>query len=360
MLAYLQPAAFDAALRQALKSAGVDTDELQNDAAEAVGADAVEPLKLRRVTWWSLIQLALLVFAVSTIVGALSGLDYAELRSYVEDASWGWVALGFVLAQLPRLTQSMSTLGSVPVRLPFVPVYAMQLATGYMNLALPSNLARLAVNIRFFQRQGITPVTAVTAGAIDSFASTIVQAFMLGVLLIFSEASLNLGLDAPSGPSVHALLILLAILVGAVLVVTLVSRIRRAITDRVRRWWPEVRESVAGLRGSQKLGLLIGGSIATEFLCATALGVFARAFGFDVGLADLLVINISVSLLASLIPVPGGIGVAEFGLTVGLVAAGLPEEAALAATLLYRLATFYLPPVWGFFALRWLQRNALL
>jgi len=24
---------------------------------------------------------------------------------------------------------------------------------------------------------------------------------------------------------------------------------------------------------------------------------------------------------------------------------------------LYRLATFYLPPVWGFFAMRWLQRN---
>jgi len=79
-----------------------------------------------------------------------------------------------------------------------------------------------------------------------------------------------------------------------------------------------------------------------------------------VGLADLLVINISVSLLSSFLPVPGGIGVAEFGLTVGLVAAGMPEEAALATALLYRGATFYIPPIWGFFAMRWLQRNALL
>jgi glycosyltransferase 2 family protein len=31
--------------------------------------------------------------------------------------------------------------------------------------------------------------------------------------------------------------------------------------------------------------------------------------------------------------------------------------AAFAAVLLYRLATFYLPPIWGFFALRWLERN---
>ena len=58
------------------------------------------------------------------------------------------------------------------------------------------------------------------------------------------------------------------------------------------------------------------------------------------------------------VPVPGGIGVTEFGLTVGLTAAGMQEEAALAAVVLYRLATFYVPPVWGFFAMRWLQRNA--
>jgi len=64
-----------------------------------------------------------------------------------------------------------------------------------------------------------------------------------------------------------------------------------------------------------------------------------------------------VSLLASFVPVPGGVGVSEFGLTLGLTSAGMPEEAALAAVLLYRISSFYLPPIWGFFAMRWLQRN---
>ena len=36
------------------------------------------------------------------------------------------------------------------------------------------------------------------------------------------------------------------------------------------------------------------------------------------------------------------------------------RRAALAAVLLYRISTFYLPPVWGFFAMRWLQRNRFL
>ena len=33
------------------------------------------------------------------------------------------------------------------------------------------------------------------------------------------------------------------------------------------------------------------------------------------------------------------------------------EESAFAAVLMYRLSSFYLPPVWGYFALRWLERN---
>ena len=103
--------------------------------------------------------------------------------------------------------------------------------------------------------------------------------------------------------------------------------------------------------------MLFGGNLANELLFAAALGAFTRSLGFPIGLSELVFINVSVSLLSGLIPVPGGIGVVEGGLTFGLVRAGMPEEAAFAAVLMYRLSTFYLPPIWGFFALRWLQRN---
>jgi uncharacterized membrane protein YbhN (UPF0104 family) len=54
------------------------------------------------------------------------------------------------------------------------------------------------------------------------------------------------------------------------------------------------------------------------------------------------------------------VGVVEFGLTLGLTSAGMAQEPALAAVLRHRFSTFYLPPVWGFFAMRWLQRNRYL
>jgi uncharacterized protein (TIRG00374 family) len=103
--------------------------------------------------------------------------------------------------------------------------------------------------------------------------------------------------------------------------------------------------------------MLLGGNLASEVLFASALGAFAAALGYPVGLTELILINVSVSLLAGLLPIPGGIGVVEGGLTFGLVRAGIPEETAFAAVILYRLSTFYLPPIWGFFALRWLERT---
>lgn len=360
LLPYLQPAAFAPSLRRSLDTAGIEADELRQEAAAAAGVELPPLVQLRRVTWWTLAQTILLVLAATTILRAFVGLELDEVGSYLQDASWWWIAVAFVAAQLPRLTQALATLGSVTTSLPYGPVYAMQLATGYMNVALPSNFARMAINIRFFQRQGIPPAAAVTAGAIDSFAGTVIQLILLGLLLLFSESSLSAELEPPSGESLRLLLVLAGLAVLAALGLLLVTRIRRAIADRVREWWPQVREALLGLRRAHKAGLLLGGDLATELLFAAALGMFANALGYDVGLIELLLINISVSLLASFVPVPGGIGVAEFGLTVGLASAGLPEEAALTTALLYRAATFYIPPVWGFFAFRWLQRNAYL
>ena len=87
----------------------------------------------------------------------------------------GWIVVGFVLAQPARVTQATSSLGSIAADLPFGRVYMKQLATSYLNLAMPSHIARVGVDIRFFQRQGLPGAAAITAGVIDSVVSTIVQ-----------------------------------------------------------------------------------------------------------------------------------------------------------------------------------------
>jgi uncharacterized membrane protein YbhN (UPF0104 family) len=260
----------------------------------------------------------------------------------------------------PRITQALASLGSIAADIRFGPLYVLQLATSYLNLALPSSLARMTVFIRFFQRQGLPGAAAVTAGAIDSFAGNALQAILVLTLTILSSADLPLDLSAPSGGSRTILWLVVGLAVTALLLTVLVRRIRRSVVERVRVWWPQVKSSLSPLRTPKRVALLIGGNLATELLFATSLGLMTRGFGYHIGLAALLLVNSGTSLLSSLIPVPGGIGVVEFSLEVGLTSAGMTASAAAAAILLYRLATFYLPPLWGFVAFRWLQRNGYL
>jgi uncharacterized membrane protein YbhN (UPF0104 family) len=361
LLPYLQHAAFNPSLRRAVKAAKIDVDELRAAAAAAAGVEKPELVQLRRVTWGTLIQLGLLMFAGAAVLSFVGGVNFNELREDLQGASWGWIIAGAIVAQLPRLTQAVSTLGSIPVRLPFGPVYALQLATSYMNLALPSSIARMAVSIRFFQRRGVAPAIAVTSGMIDSFTNMVVQAMLLILLLLFSSATLNLDLSAPESSGLtHLLLVLLgvgvAVIVGA-LILPFGRRMLHALRERIHTWWPQVRSTFSSLRGSHKLAQLVLGNVATEILFATALGLFTRGMGFPIPLTELIVINTSVSLFATFIPVPGGIGVVEGGLLVGLTSAGMPESAAFAAVIMYRITTFYVPPIWGWFALNWLRKG---
>jgi uncharacterized membrane protein YbhN (UPF0104 family) len=358
VLPYIQPAAMGGRLRRALKEAAVDVDEMRTAAAAAVGSEPPELVKLRRVTRGTIVQLALLVLAVLAIVKFAGNIDFAAVRENLASASWGWLVFAVFAAQVPRLTQAVSTVGTIPTAVRFGPVYVLQLATSYLNLAVPGGLGKMAVFIRFFQRLGLPPAAAITAGAIDSLTGNVIQVVLVVLLALFAAEDVSLGMKTPGSGALHLLWIVIGLAVAVILVVVLVRRIRRAIVGRLKAWWPQVRQSLGGLRQSNKLVLLLGGGLATEVLFAIALGLIARGFGYHIPLTALILVNAGTSLLSSLIPVPGGIGVAEFGLEVGLTSAGMTPSAAAATVLIYRLATFYFPPTWGFVAFKWLQRNS--
>jgi uncharacterized membrane protein YbhN (UPF0104 family) len=358
VLPFVQVPALTPRQRAQVRDAGLDLDGLRERAAEVAGAEAVELQKLRRVTARSVVQVVLLVVAFWALASGLAGLDFADLWAQVREAAWWFIVVGFLLAQTTRVAQAVSTLGASPIPLPLQPVYALQLATSYIALAVPSYAARIAVNIRFFQRHGLAAGSSLAIGGLDAISQFVVQAGLLAAILLLTPASLELDLGS-AAPSGLVRLVLVLVLVGliAIAVVAAVPRLRRAVVDLIRRLLIDAVAAARGLRSPRRLSMLFGGNLANELLFAAALGAFTRSLGFPIGMGELIVINVSVSLLSGLIPVPGGIGVVEGGLTFGLVRAGMPEEAAFAAVLMYRLSTFYLPPIWGFFALRWLQRN---
>jgi uncharacterized membrane protein YbhN (UPF0104 family) len=356
LLPYLQPAALTAGSRRAVR-AGPDRDlsSLRTLAAQAAGRQppALEPL--RRVTWASLMQAALLALGVWFLVSSIAGLGLSNIADELKNASGAWLGGALLLAQLAVVSQALSTVGASPKPLRLGPAILLQYAIAFLAVATPSSVARVALNIRFFQRSGLPAAGAVAVGVVDGFTGFLVEVFIV-LLFVLTGGLTELHLER-SGNSGGLVILLLA--VGGVVVISIavaVPRVRRMLRDRL----VEARETLSVLRQPTKLAQLFGGNLAARIALAVVLSACLHAFGQPAPLGELLVVNTVVALFAGLMPVPGGLGVYEGALTGGLVLIGIPDAAALAAALTYRMVTFYLPPIWGWYAMRALKREEYL
>jgi glycosyltransferase 2 family protein len=357
MLPYVQTAAMPPLIRRELDGRSLELDDLRKRVASHVGAEEGPLIKLRRVSVGSLLNLALLTLATYTLISVIGGMDVEELVDALGSARWGWLALALLLAQLARLPSALSTMGAIEQPLPFGPLAALQFAISYVNLAIPSSAARVAITVRFFERFGIPAVVAIAAGAIDSVSGFVVQIGILGSAFLFSDIDLQLTTDSQD---LSGLVTLALIGLGIIVVAAVASLAVSSVRSRVVGWIHEAKVSLRVLRSPHKLLQLFGGNVLSQVVFALALGATVRGFGYEVPVTSLLVINTVVSLFAGLLPVPGGIGVSEAGITLGLTRVGLPSEGAFAAALTYRAVSFYLPPIWGWFSYRWLVRQRFL
>ena len=101
---------------------------------------------------------------------------------------------------------------------------------------------------------------------------------------------------------------------------------------------------------------MTGLALANWLADAAVLAVSIRATGAAVPWHDLLLVYGTGIAAQSLNITPGGLGVTEGTLSLTLVATGLGASRALAAVLLYRLASFWLVAFAGWLVLLWLRR----
>jgi uncharacterized membrane protein YbhN (UPF0104 family) len=325
-------------------------------AAEPDDAGATPPTRRRQIVRF-VVRIGLITLAILAMTSLLSGIDFHAVMADLRHASPWWLLLGFILANLTRVTQATSTLGAAPKRLPFGPVYALQLTMSFITVAVPSYAARVAVSIRFYQKQAIATGAALAAGTIDVMTTFFIEVIGIFVLVVFTDASLDVQITFPTDSTKRLITIAVVIVVVALVVLAVVEKWRRFVVDWTKQLAHDAWSALLGLRTFRRWALLLGGNLGTELLFTLSLGVFAYALGTRVPFLDLLLIHLTVSLLAGLVPVPGGVGVAEALLTYGLIRSGMTDDAAFAAVIAYRASTFYLPPIWGYLAMRWLQHR---
>ena len=357
-LPFLQPPALPKGTRETLAGDG-GMETTLHDLREATGAragtDVPELHELYRVSPRNLIMATSGVIAVAVLLSRVG--NPVTFWDSIRGANWLYLLLAVVLGLVADAAFAIAFLGSVPIRLPLWSTLELQASMEYTNLAIPV-VGDTAIQVRYLQKNGLDLTAAVATGGV---LSTVVEnACKLGLFFLaaaLAPTAIHLG-HINTGQvvvSVLAVVFLGAIAVG---IVFAVRRLRHAVVPRVigagRAVW-------ATVKAPTRIGLMVGGNVVAQLLYAGSLLACLSAFGTPVSFWSLLAIDIGVSLVASLVPIPGGgTAVSAIGLSGLLITFGVPHGAAVAAVLSHELAVTYVPAIPGFFATNDLVRRGLL
>ena len=360
-LRQLQKPALDPLLGRSLRGRRSLLPDVRQRAAQAASIEPPQLAEPRRVSWTTLIMI------IGTLVGgwALIGvlIDVSKSFDTVIGADWLWVIMALVLAQLAYVASGVEGIGSVAGPLPFGRAVAVEFANSFSALA-GGTAAVFATRVRFFQRQGYDSTVALSSGAIMATSSWIAIAVLFLASLPFAWGNIHIEATPESGGNSKLVWIILAVVVVVAVAAGLllaVPRLRRLAADKLR---PKVRDIWGNLKqvasSPHKLALLVGGSFGSELLVAMTLSVSLRAFGDHLNLPTLYVVIFLAGIIGGISPSPGGMGVVEAGMILGLTAAGVSESDATAAVFIQRLFTSYLPPIWGWITLVWMRNREYL
>ena len=355
-LVHLQRSALDPVTVSSLREHKGLLPELRTAVAGVTGIEVPKLAEAKRISWVNLLFGIGSLIGIWAIVGVLA--DVAGSLDVIKGARWGWVALAFVLAQLPVAASAWATVGAVTGQLPYGRCLALETSNMFTSL-VGGDIAVFAIRVRFFQRQGYDSATALSSGAIASAASWIAKGLLFLASIGFAAGTFHA--PANSGGHQKIIWVVLAVVLAAGIaaaLITVIPRFRRLASARVRphlvHIWADVKAIATEPR---KIVYVLAGSVLSQVLVALALGAALHAVGERASIATLLVVITLASMIGGAVPVPGGAGVVEAGLIAGLTSAGVPQDQAVAAVFIQRLFTAYLPPIWGWVTLAWMRRR---
>lgn len=306
-----------------------------------------QPLKNRR----ALVQALVVTVAVLILLPQLDTLD--DIWPIAENINLGWLAIAIAALIAANICSALVYKAICPKRLPLARTLVAQTATGFTNRLLPSGLGGLGL-FTFYLSKSLR-LTKTKAGVIAGINNLI--GFLAFCITMTAVAIGSLELI---GERLSLLIADPVILIGVALVLLLVAA-GFTYTSTWRKWLVrKLRIATMTLRqllkhpGRLLLGLLFSITITVCTLLmlyasikttGLSLPVYQLAFVYIVGMA---------AITAS--PTPSGLGAAEVAMSAALGISTGPGEA-VAAILVFRLVSFWLPIIPGFIAFRYLSRK---
>jgi uncharacterized membrane protein YbhN (UPF0104 family) len=349
----LQPVALSSSTRKALRKHKGMIIALRDAIVELRPDADTEQIQFQRIKPRTLVMIVVGTIAGYVLLSQLTSVDLATLFS---TAQWSWVAaaLGFSLITYAGAAWSLS--GFVPEKLSFGKTVLAQVAGDFATLVSPPTLGAIAINVRFLQKSGLHPALAAASVGVSQVA-----AFATHILLLLGFGiAAGTQADFTFDPPVWAVVGVTAVAV-ILLALLAVPAVRREISKRTG---PLIKEVIPRLVTiAQRPGKLlegIGGILLLNIAYIAVLYSCVTAFDGNLNIAVVAVVYLAGATIGQAAPTPGGLGAVEAALAAGLTAAGLDAGLAVSAVLLFRLVTFWLPTIPGYWSFTYLTKKNLL
>lgn len=350
---YLQPLALPGPTRRAWRGNKDVLDGLRQEIARATGVEPAQLARLDRIRPRTAVSIAALTAAFYFLLPQLANFD--ETVQAASEANWWWLVPMVAGAFATIAFAALAFVAAVPEPIPYLPALRMQFASSFVSRIAPANTGALAVGVRFLQRSGLEPGPAAAAVGLAALTGLAVHLALTGAFLAWVGAS-----DVEfSLPSADVLFIVIAVAVSASgLVIGLVPAVRRRVLPPVVE---QVRTAAASLADVltdplRVIGLVTGSmGITSSFILTLAASV--AAFGGGLSFPEIGAAYLVAAALGSAAPTPGGLGAVEAALVSLLTAYGMASSTAVSAVLTFRLVTYWLPMLPGWFMFQLMQRR---
>lgn len=348
-LAAMQPIAFSNETQRMLRGKKDVIRKIRSLVADLAPNADVEPVTIERLGLRTVITLILGAIAGYVLLTQLTNVNFDQLFS--ADPGWSLIALG--LSVITYVAAGMTIVGFVPEHLSFWRTIKAQLAASFTVLVTPSTVGLVATNVRFLTKSGVSASMAAASLGLSQVVGFVVHIAMLIVAGVAAGTTQDLVFNPPR----QAIIAILALLIAALFVLPL-PPVRKALSKRARPFARQVLPRLVRVaQQPRRLATGVGGYLLLQFAYGFCLIASVHAFGGNISIASGFFVYLAGSALGQVVPTPGGIGGVEAVLAAGLTAAGLDAGTAISSVLLYRIVTFWLPTIPGWFSFRSLQRH---
>lgn len=352
-LPVLQPVALSPGTRRALRKQKGVMVQLRDALVELHPDADLETINIERIKPRTVAMLLIGTIAAYVLLTQLASVDVPTLFA---NADWRWLAVGAALTVVTFIGSAWSLSGFVPERLKLTRTFMAQLAGAFSTLVSPPTLGTVAVNMRFLTKSGLNPALAAASVGVSQLVALIVHILLIIGFGIAAGTQTDLTFNPP-----RALVVAVAVALVVSLALFAIPAIRKPVTRRVA---PMIREAIPRLitvaQRPAKLLEGIGGMLLLNVAYIGVLWSCVRAFDGEMPISVIALVYLAGATLGQAAPTPGGIGAVEAALAAGLTAGGLDGGIAVSAVLLFRLITFWIPTIPGYWAFNTLQKKGAL